>query len=197
MEEFADKDEARWEQITENMDILFAKVAEIDAKQQRLDTKVDMSTTVLEQMLKDQQLLTKQIDITGQAVAKAAKLTLNQMNNKQESPPSPTSSDTSTEHEFDQYKHPKPNFPEGSKGGFSQQRKYTSGKFSMKSMVPKMSFPKFDGTDPCIWKDKCQDYFTMFNIPAGIWTTMASLNMEDKAARWLKVYKLQHGLGDW
>jgi hypothetical protein len=54
MEEFADKDEARWEQITENMDILFAKVAEIDAKQQRLDTKVDMSTTVLEQMLKDQ-----------------------------------------------------------------------------------------------------------------------------------------------
>jgi uncharacterized protein involved in exopolysaccharide biosynthesis len=70
MEEFADKDEARWEQITENMDILFAKVAEIDAKQQRLDTKVDMSTTVLEQMLKDQQLLTKQIDITGQAVAK-------------------------------------------------------------------------------------------------------------------------------
>jgi hypothetical protein len=57
MEEFAEKEEARWEQITENMDILFAKVAKIDAKQQRLDTKVDMSTTVLEQMLKDQQLL--------------------------------------------------------------------------------------------------------------------------------------------
>jgi hypothetical protein len=97
------------------MDILFAKVTEIDAKQQRFDTKVDMSTTVLEQMLKDQQLLSKQIDITGQAVAK---LTLSQMNNKPESPPSPASSDTSTEHEFAQYKNPKPIFLKGAKEAF-------------------------------------------------------------------------------
>jgi hypothetical protein len=65
MEEFAEKEEARWEQITENMDILFAKVAKIDAKQQRLDTKVDMSTTVLEQMLKDQQLLPSRLTSQG------------------------------------------------------------------------------------------------------------------------------------
>lgn len=31
--------------------------------------------------------------------------------------------------------------------------------------LPKMSFPMFDGTNPCIWKDKCQDCFHLYNIP--------------------------------
>jgi hypothetical protein len=40
------------------------------------------------------------------------------MNNKPESPPSPASSDTSTEHEFAQYKNPKPIFLKGAKEAF-------------------------------------------------------------------------------
>ena len=30
-----------------------------------------------------------------------------------------------------------------------------------------------------------------------MWPTIASLHMDDKAAKWLKVYKLKNGLGDW
>jgi hypothetical protein len=30
-----------------------------------------------------------------------------------------------------------------------------------------------------------------------MWTTTASLHMEDNAAKWLQMYKLKHGLGSW
>jgi hypothetical protein len=51
--------------------------------------------------------------------------------------------------------------------------------------LPKMSFPKFTGEHPRIWIDKCADYFCIFNIPECMWTTAASLHMEDNAAKWL------------
>jgi hypothetical protein len=28
----------------------------------------------------------------------------------------------------------------------------------------KMSFPRFDGTQPRMWRDKCLDYFKLFNV---------------------------------
>jgi hypothetical protein len=42
---------------------------------------------------------------------------------------------------------------------FIQTRSILPKGFSLRHMVPRMTFPKFDGTDQCIWKDKCQDYF--------------------------------------
>jgi hypothetical protein len=66
-----------------------------------------------------------------------------------------------------------------------------------RSALPKMSFPKFFGENPRIWLDKCTDYFCIFNIPESTWTTAASLHMKDNAAKWLQVYKLKHGLGNW
>ena len=30
-----------------------------------------------------------------------------------------------------------------------------------------------------------------------MWPTIASLHMDEKPAKWLKVYKLKYGLGDW
>jgi hypothetical protein len=43
----------------------------------------------------------------------------------------------------------------------------------------------------------CADYFHIFNIPECMWTTAASLHMEDNTAKWLQVYKLKNGLGGW
>jgi hypothetical protein len=65
------------------------------------------------------------------------------------------------------------------------------------SPLPKLSFPKFSGENPRIWIDKCSDYIKIFSIPECIWTTATLLHMEDNAARWLQVYKMQKGLGDW
>jgi hypothetical protein len=65
------------------------------------------------------------------------------------------------------------------------------------SALPKLSFLKFSGEHPRIWLDKCFDYFRIINIPDCLWTTVASLHMEDVAGKWLLVYKLKHGLGPW
>lgn len=48
----------------------------------------------MEQLLRDQQLLAKQMEATGQAVAK---FTMAQMEDQNRGPPSPTSSDTSVD----------------------------------------------------------------------------------------------------
>jgi hypothetical protein len=65
------------------------------------------------------------------------------------------------------------------------------------SALTKFSFPKFSGTNPKIWIDKCVDYIKIFNIPDHMWTTAASLHMEDNAAKWLQVYKMKQGLDCW
>ena len=64
-------------------------------------------------------------------------------------------------------------------------------------MVPKLSCPTFDGSNPRIWKSKCLDYFQLCNIDEAFWTTAASLSMDGNAAKWLQVYKKKYGLGDW
>jgi hypothetical protein len=66
-----------------------------------------------------------------------------------------------------------------------------------RSTLPKLSFPKFSGANPKIWIDKCLDYFKNFNIHEHMWTTNASLHMEDNTVKWLQVYKLKRGLDCW
>jgi hypothetical protein len=63
--------------------------------------------------------------------------------------------------------------------------------------MPKMPFPRFDGTHPRIWRDKCHDYFRAFNINPALWLTTATLHMEGNAAVWLQAYKQRHSLGQW
>jgi hypothetical protein len=54
----------------------------------------------------------------------------------------------------------------------------------------KMSFPKFYGEQPEIWKDKCLDYFLLFNVHPSLWLVSPTLHMEGNAALWLKAYRL-------
>jgi hypothetical protein len=60
------------------------------------------------------------------------------------------------------------------------------------SALPKLSFPKFNGENPWIWIDKCGDYFRIFNIFECLWTTVASLHMEENTTKWLQVYVGAH-----
>lgn len=97
MDEQAGKDVARWDTVMGSLDLLFAKVGAIDENQQKMEAKFDLSTGVIEQMIKDQQLMAKQIEAIGQAVAH---LTLNQHRRRDPSPPSPTSSEATMENPF-------------------------------------------------------------------------------------------------
>jgi hypothetical protein len=52
-----------------------------------------------------------------------------------------------------------------------------------RAALHKLSFPKFSGDNPRIWIDKCCDYFCICNISDCMWTSAASLHMEDNAAK--------------
>jgi hypothetical protein len=60
-----------------------------------------------------------------------------------------------------------------------------------------MSFPRFDGGQPRIWKDKCLDYFHLFNVNPALWLVSATLHMDRNAALWLKAYRLRHEINTW
>uniref|UniRef100_A0ACD6ATY1 Uncharacterized protein n=1 Tax=Avena sativa TaxID=4498 RepID=A0ACD6ATY1_AVESA len=61
----------------------------------------------------------------------------------------------------------------------------------------KMSFPRFDGEFPRIWRDKCLDYFRVCNIHPTMWLTAATMHLEGNAAHWFQAYKLKHTVHGW
>jgi hypothetical protein len=63
--------------------------------------------------------------------------------------------------------------------------------------LPKMFFPKFDGTKPKVWIDNCTTYFLIYNVPASIWVSSASMHLEGNAASWWQAFKLQHKKIGW
>jgi len=63
--------------------------------------------------------------------------------------------------------------------------------------MPKMQFPKFDGHNPKIWKDNCKSYFELYQLPEGMWITMAHLHFEGNATKWYQAYKQNHTFRDW
>jgi hypothetical protein len=84
----------------------------------------------------------------------------------------------------------------GGSGGVGGGRSSSAqGDQGGRNHMPKMSFPRFDGEHPRIWRDKCYDYFRAFNISAALWLTTATLHMDGNAAIWLQSYKKRHELG--
>lgn len=61
--------------------------------------------------------------------------------------------------------------------------------------LPKLDFRRFDGEHPRIWRDKCEKYFTMFNVPVHVWVPFALMNFSSNAAFWLHKYEAQHSIG--
>lgn len=54
---------------------------------------------------------------------------------------------------------------------------------------PKHDFPRFDGSLPTLWLDRCLAYFDMYNVRPENWVTTASLYVDGHAALWLQAYR--------
>ncbi|XP_073359923.1 uncharacterized protein [Aegilops tauschii subsp. strangulata] len=65
-------------------------------------------------------------------------------------------------------------------------REESSGK---RQWMPKIDFPRFDGSDVRIWLDKCEAFFKLYNIPNSFKLTSASLYLTDNAAHWYQAFK--------
>lgn len=62
---------------------------------------------------------------------------------------------------------------------------------------PKHDFPRFDGSLPTLWLDRCVAYFDMYRVKPQNWVTTASLYVDGHAALWLQAYRQLHAQVSW
>jgi hypothetical protein len=60
-----------------------------------------------------------------------------------------------------------------------------------------MEFPKFDGTNPRLWRDQCQVYFEVYSVVPFLKTRFARLNFTGPAAIWLQSEERRGRIQDW
>ncbi|CAO2166488.1 unnamed protein product [Urochloa humidicola] len=63
--------------------------------------------------------------------------------------------------------------------------------------LPKLDFPKFTGENPRVWREKCEKYFSMYNILVGLWVSFATINFKSNAKLWLQTYEAHHTIESW
>lgn len=168
----------------ENFDLLFARVNDIGLIQQEL--KKDISET------KEQQtLISKQVHANGAAVAS---LTMRQMDHDAHFDHSDTISSISAEDtSFNNIFAKRKTAPEPSKSHTEPPKREALPHHTL----PKMHFPMFDGRNPRIWIDKCNNYFTIYNIADSLQVTAAIMHLEGNAAKWWQAYKQNHTITSW
>jgi uncharacterized protein YukE len=54
------------------------------------------------------------------------------------------------------------------------------------SAMPNMNFPKFDRTNPKLWKHRCETYFEFYAIPVERWVRLAVMNFEGPTTYWVQ-----------
>jgi hypothetical protein len=172
-------------------------LGDISQAQEQMKVNQELGTRALEQVLRDQSVLAKQLEATGQVVAK---LTLDQMGDDD--------SETMSIHTRPQHqKKPVPQQPKpppaagGSYYGHIPRNNHhhTEGDShsGYKHVVPKLSFPEFHGRDPKAWRHRCEDFFQIYNVPYQLWVTSATMHMKDNAGRWAEVQRLKGALSSW
>lgn len=115
---------------------------------------------MVEQCCKDQKFIAQQVQANGQVVAQ---LTMRQFD--EDKSISTSSDDQDFQNVFS--KHTTASQPEHSK---ARKRKGDTTKEDTvpHHALPKMYFPKFDGSHPKIWLDNCANYFSIYIVPASV-----------------------------
>jgi hypothetical protein len=49
-------------------------------------------------------------------------------------------------------------------------------------------------TQPKIWLDKCNNYFSIYSIPEALWVEVATMHLEGNAAKWWQTYKITYAV---
>jgi hypothetical protein len=52
--------------------------------------------------------------------------------------------------------------------------------------LPQMSFPVFDGSNPKLWRSRCETYFEYYVVPVEMWIRLATMHFEGPALFWLQ-----------
>lgn len=184
------------DQVMEQFDLLFTRVNDIGEVQQQMKTQMDIRGQAMDNYSAEQHMITQQVKANGAAVAQ---LTMRQFDHEDAYADDDSVSIVFEEQEdfHNVFARDKgPHKPESSKTKKPPPRTGKSDKLHNQSM-PKMHFPKFDGTNPKIWKDNCKSYFELYQLPEGMWITAATLHFEGNAAMWYQAYKQNHTFTNW
>lgn len=81
-----------------------------------------------------------------------------------------------------------PNFTSKFDGGGWESGEFDSehGDRQYNHRVPKLDFPKYDGSDSQEWRMKCEHYFDVNNTFPGLWVRIATIYFLGRAASWLR-----------
>jgi hypothetical protein len=60
-----------------------------------------------------------------------------------------------------------------------------------------MEFPKFDGDNPRLWRDRCVLYFKVYGTHPSMRTRFAALNFQGSAATWLRTVERRGRITNW
>ncbi|KAJ4772249.1 polyprotein [Rhynchospora pubera] len=80
-----------------------------------------------------------------------------------------------------------PQFNSASSGG--EENKFTHRLVDQRINLPRTDFPSFDGSNPIAWRSKCENYFSIFQIPEPIKPQMATLHFTGEAQEWFDCFK--------
>jgi hypothetical protein len=188
MSRSAEDEKTRWDQVMENFDMLFSQVSDIGVVQQQMKSKMDILGAAMDKHTEEQHMIAKQVKANGAAVAQ---LTLKQFENVNKF--NDDSSDSIVDEEDITFDNIFAKNKGISKSETSKKRR-PPPKFDKKTSLPsqsmpKMQFPKFDGTNSKVWKDNCESYFELYQLPEGMWITAAHAYFEGNAAKWYQAYK--------
>lgn len=175
---------------------LHAKLSEQASAMETLRAKVDLSMTSLAQVQQDQAQLAKVIADRPPPppVPRPPPLQLPPRDSAGlmgARPPGTYGSSSSTSNPFVTFPAPTPHPPHApqvvSVPPSPRDTAMGSGDVELsngnarKPWLPKLDFPRFDGSDVRIWIDKCQIFFNLYQIPAGFRVQAASMHMSDGA----------------
>nr|AAP54660.2 retrotransposon protein, putative, unclassified [Oryza sativa Japonica Group] len=81
--------------------------------------------------------------------------------------------------------------------GVDLGRGFGDGIYRRHQPLPKMDFPRFDGSDVRIWLNMCETYFDMYQITQNFKVSAVVLHMSGNAAQWYHSYKLVNEVNSW
>ena len=103
MEEYERQGDHHWEQMMESLDLLFARVTDIGRDQQQIRAHLEHNSEVMAGYSTAQEILTRKVEATGQAVAK---LTADFLCTSDQHPPPPPPSPRQGYHGESSQSHP-------------------------------------------------------------------------------------------
>jgi hypothetical protein len=184
MSKNTEEEKNRWDQVMEQFDLVFTRVDDIGAVQQQMKAQMDIRAAAMDTYTAEQHLIAQQVQANGAAVAQ---LTMRRFAEEDQ-----LDDNTSVSIIFDEEEHfenmfaknkdmAKPESSKHRKPPLRHDNKEHRGAYRDRDTryehrddardkksklpspaMPKMVFPKFDGTDPKIWKDNCASYFELY-----------------------------------